>query len=229
MDRILATSILLICLVSCSCCGSGDENSRLQEDKTGIVIRDHPIQFGPLRKRLTLEYMRRHYDAGSGSITIVPRMIVIHWTAINSLEATFSLFNHELLPPARRDVRHGGRVNVSAHFLVDRDGTIYRLMPETWMARHCIGLNHCAIGIENIGGPHYPLTDAQLEANVRLVTMLMEKYPAIEQVIGHHEYLSYRSSSLWKALDSGYRAHGKIDPGAAFMKRLRKRLGQVKR
>jgi len=24
-------------------------------------------------------------------------------------------------------------------------------MPETWMARHCIGLNHVAIGIENVG------------------------------------------------------------------------------
>ena len=32
---------------------------------------------------------------------------------------------------------------------VDRDGTICRLMPETWMARHVIGLNYSAIGIEN--------------------------------------------------------------------------------
>jgi len=31
---------------------------------------------------------------------------------------------------------------------VDRDGTVYRLMPENWMARHCIGLNHVAIGVE---------------------------------------------------------------------------------
>ncbi len=36
--------------------------------------------------------------------------------------------------------------------MVDRDGTRYRLMPETYMARHVIGLNYYSIGIENVGG-----------------------------------------------------------------------------
>ena len=36
----------------------------------------------------------------------------------------------------------------SAQFLVDRDGTIYSLMPETFMARHVIGLNLSSIELK---------------------------------------------------------------------------------
>jgi len=43
-------------------------------------------------------------------------------------------------------------------------------MPETWMARHAIGFNHVAIGIENVGdGARWPLTDAQADADAALV------------------------------------------------------------
>ena len=42
-------------------------------------------------------------------------------------------------------------LNVSSHYLVDRDGTIYQLTPETILNRHAIGVNWCSIGIENIG------------------------------------------------------------------------------
>ena len=38
------------------------------------------------------------------------------------------------------------------------------------MARHCIGLNHVAIGIENVGdGEKLPLTPAQVQADAALV------------------------------------------------------------
>jgi hypothetical protein len=39
-------------------------------------------------------------------------------------------------------------------------------------ARHTIGLNYCAIGIENIGSKSQPLTDEQVEANAELVKYL---------------------------------------------------------
>lgn len=51
-------------------------------------------------------------------------------------------------------------LNVSTQFLVDRDGTIFRLLPDTTFARHVIGLNHLAIGIENIGCDDMPVTQA---------------------------------------------------------------------
>lgn len=63
--------------------------------------------------------------------------------------------------------------------MVDRDGSIYQLMPEKWMARHVIGLNHYAIGIENVGGINGKddLTDAQARANAFLVCYLKGNIP----------------------------------------------------
>ena len=114
-------------------------------------------------------------------------------------------------------------MNVSAHFVVARDGTVLRLLPETWMARHVIGLNHVAIGVENVGDlDRYPLTDAQLEANVRLVRYLASNY-GIRYLIGHHEYRAFEGSPLFVERDPGYR-NRKGDPGPAFMARLRARV-----
>jgi N-acetylmuramoyl-L-alanine amidase len=64
-------------------------------------------------------------------------MIILHWTGINSLESTWNYFNRTRAKDARSQLAVAGEVNVSAHFVVDRDGNIFRLMPETWMARHC--------------------------------------------------------------------------------------------
>ena len=40
---------------------------------------------------------------------------------------------------------------VCAHFVIDRDGTIYELVPPNIMCRHTVGLNWTAIGIEHVG------------------------------------------------------------------------------
>ena len=117
-------------------------------------------------------------------------------------------------------------LNVSAHFLVDRDGTIHQLLPDTTFARHVIGLNHCAIGIENVGnGTDLPLTDAQFESNVALIRMLHEKHD-IEYLVGHHEYTQFIDHPLWKESDSGYLTD-KEDPGDEFMTRLRSTLADL--
>lgn len=202
---------------------------RIPFDPEARTIRDRPISFGKLRRELTLEYRRRHCDPGAKDIAIVPRYIVIHWTAFGDRDAVIRYFDRETLHPDRRDIRHGGSLNVSAHFLVDRDGAIYRLMPETLMARHVIGLNHCAIGIENVGGPSRPLTKAQAGANAWLARCLEGRHPTVEAVIGHHEYLAFRKGPHWRALDPAYRAHPKIDPGAKFMKEVRSRLKEYDR
>ena len=188
-----------------------------------IDIVDRPISFSEERKAATLAYIRDHYGIETGSLEIVPRVIVLHWTAISDTEASFRTFDRETLG-GRPDLAAAGDVNVSIHFLVGRDGTIYRLMPETWMARHVIGLNYDAIGVENVGtgGPDGDdLTDAQIEANIRLVRYLAAKYPTIEYLIGHHEYRAFEGHPLWRELDAGYRT-GKIDPGERFMTAVRR-------
>jgi N-acetylmuramoyl-L-alanine amidase len=117
------------------------------------AILDRPIRFDEERVALTLDYIRQHYGLAPKDIRIVPRAVVIHWTGSGNAEATWRAFNRVRLRAARRYLVRGGPVNLSAHFLVDRDGTIYRLLPENQMARHCIGLNYDSIGIENVGAP----------------------------------------------------------------------------
>ena len=151
-------------------------------------------------------------------------MVVIHWTAVPSLEATFDVFNPVNLS-GRPELTGASSLNVSAHFLVDRDGTIFRLLPDTTFARHTIGLNYMAIGIENIGGPDAPLTKAQVKANAELIRYLYKKHK-INYLIGHHEYYDFQGTTLWKETDPNY-ITSKQDPGDKFMKRLRKKLSDL--
>jgi N-acetyl-anhydromuramyl-L-alanine amidase AmpD len=90
------------------------------------------------------------------------------------------------------------------------------------MARHVIGLNYCAIGIENVGSPKHLLTDRQLKADAWLIRKLCKKYD-IKYLIGHQEYRLFEHTPLWKEKDKNYRT-SKIDPGEVFMFRLRQKL-----
>ncbi len=185
-----------------------------------LAIIDTPIIFDENRKSMTLDYLKERYELDRASIEITPKMIVLHWTVYETLAESFAAFEKPSLPNWRPDIENISGLNVSAHFLVDRDGTIYRLMPENYMARHVIGLNHCAIGIENVGGTeNAPLTKEQLKSNIQLVIYLAKKYP-IEYLIGHYEYTRFEGHPLWLEVDDGYRTE-KTDPGPDFMKNVR--------
>ena len=184
-------------------------------------IVDIPIIFDEQRMELTKEYLLNRYNLDQETPEITPKMVVLHWTAIPSLKKSFEAFNRSTLPNWRPDLENVSGLNVSSHFLVDQDGTIYRLMPETLMARHTIGLNHCAIGIENVGGTEgMPLTTAQLRSNIYLVNYLASKYD-IDYVIGHQEYTLFENHPLWLEVDDGYRTE-KTDPGLDFVEKVRK-------
>ncbi|HMF91805.1 MAG TPA: peptidoglycan recognition family protein [Candidatus Angelobacter sp.] len=193
----------------------------------GLRIRDKFINFDQERIQLTAAYRRAHQDPHADGVIIQPRMIVLHWTGISSLQSAWNYFNRTRAETARAELAAAGEVNVSAHFLVDRDGTIYRLMPETWMARHCIGLNHVALGIENVGdGEKLPLTPAQVQADAALVRYLAVKYP-ITYLIGHMEYRRMEGTPLFLELDPKYR-NTKPDPGAGFMQKVRALVADLK-
>lgn len=193
------------------------------QQQAQIDIVQKPIVFDQQRKDLTLQYMQERYGIVQDEPTITPTMVVVHWTVIPTLEKTFDAFNPAVLPSHRDGIKAGGALNVSSQFVIDRDGTIYQFMPETTMARHVIGLNYTAIGIENIAdGKTLPMTDAQLEANATLIEYLASKYP-IDYVIGHSEYQQFKGTELWKEKDDNYLTH-KTDPDLAFMHKLRDRL-----
>lgn len=196
-------------------------------DAPPITIIDRPIRFDEERIELTRQYLRKHYGLKVTSITIAPRAIVIHWTGTPSLKAIWNGFNRIRIRASRKHLQRGGLLNVSAHFLVDRDGTVYQLMPDNWMARHCIGLNYDSIGIENVGdGTRHPLTNRQLGANAALVRHLVRKHP-IQYLLGHMEWKRFEKAPFFRELDPTYR-NAKADPGARFMRRLRAAVSDLK-
>lgn len=188
--------------------------------KTTVSIIDKRIIFNREREILTLEYLEQRYGLVADTPEIIPKMIVLHWTVIPTFEKSFEAFKNPTLPNWRPDIKSVSGLNVSSQFMVDRDGTIYRLLPETTMARHVIGLNHCAIGVENVGGAEgQPLTKAQLKSNIQLVRYLANKYD-IDYLIGHYEYTLFEDHPLWLEKDKGYRTV-KTDPGPEFMQKIR--------
>lgn len=200
--------LILVLIVLSSCAASHE-------------IIDKPVIFDEEREQLSLAYMEERYGLVRENPTIIPKMIVLHWTAIPTFEGSFDVFNESKIAGWRTYVQQTSGLNVSAHFLVDREGRIFRLLPENTMARHVIGLNHCAIGIENVGGTeNTPLTKAQLKANIYLVNYLASKYP-IDYLIGHYEYPLFENHELWLEKDANYRTE-KTDPGEDFMKKVRR-------
>ena len=194
-----------------------------------IQIIDKPIDFGQKRINMTKAYIKQHYGFEVENIEIEPKIIVLHWTADMSFQKSFNRLYPQKLYSDRKDISKAGALNVSSHFIVKRDGTIYRLMPENWMARHVIGLNYSTIGIENIGGKgnsKEDLTPEQLEANIALVRYLTGKYPSISTLIGHYEYRQMEKTEHWLEMDAGYRTV-KNDPGKIFMYNVREAVADL--
>lgn len=141
--------------------------------------------------------------------------IVLHYTDVATLKETMDI----LTDPKRE---------VSSHYVIDEDGTIYRLVadekrawhagPSSWLGRD--NVNHFSIGIElQNGGYHagYAITGVwpefakpQIVALKQLLRYLIEKF-AIDpnRIIGHEDIAPGR----------------KIDPGPAFPWHELKELG----
>jgi N-acetyl-anhydromuramyl-L-alanine amidase AmpD len=192
--------------------------------KSTFRIIDKPITWNQEREDLSLKYLKDRHGLEQKTASIDPKMVVVHWTAIDNIEVTFDVFNPATLA-GRADLTGASNLNVSSQFLIDRDGTIFRLLPDTTFARHTIGLNYLAIGIENVGSDDMPLTKEQLKANEELIRYLERKY-AIDYVIGHFEYQNFQTTDLWKEADPDYRTV-KTDPGDEFMTKLRKNLADL--
>ncbi len=187
-----------------------------------------PLPFGETRRALSRAYRELHqgrpFDAEE-AVRIAPRLVVVHHTATATAAEARAIFEPEVLR-GRADISGAGALNVSAHFLVDRDGGITRLVPENVLARHTIGLNHLAIGIENVGGrAEQPLTEAQLAANERLIRHLASQHP-ITHLLGHHETNRMDGHRYFEEADPNYRTV-KVDPGPEFMGQLRTRLADL--
>jgi N-acetylmuramoyl-L-alanine amidase len=160
-------------------------SSRRTATRPEIVQR--PIPFGPKRRDEMRAYARRHYGIDSYRLRD-PKVIVEHYTVTDSFQGVYDGFASDV-PDAELHELPG----TCAHFVVDKDGTIYQLVALTTMCRHTVGLNQTAIGIEQVGRNAREIRDrpAQIGAVVRLTAWLRCRYGiALRDVIGHNESLS---------------------------------------
>jgi len=182
-------------------------------------IRNRPISFSQWRVQETIRYVNNRYDRNITSLEMLPVMVVVHYTAMDSLDVSFNYINKEEMEAGRGLLKQAGGANIAVQFLVAKSGDIYRLMPENHIGRHVIGLNRHAIGIENVGAGESSLTAEQVKANEYIVRSLVKKYP-IRYLIGHSEYRNFEKTPLWEERDKAYRTE-KFDPGASFLTALR--------
>jgi N-acetyl-anhydromuramyl-L-alanine amidase AmpD len=110
--------------------------------------------------------------------------IVVHATVLDTLDEVVERFADPLC-------------KVSAHYTIDRDGTIAAHVDESQRAWHAgqsvmqdgrRGVNDFSIGIEliNLNDGEDPYPEPQLDALRQLVKSIASRHP-IRHIIGHHE------------------------------------------
>jgi N-acetylmuramoyl-L-alanine amidase len=183
-----------------------------------VRIVQRTIPFPARRKREMRAYARRHYGLDDFRLRH-PRVIVEHYTANNSFSATFNTFARDV-----PDVELHELPATCSHYVIDRAGLIYQLVPTRLMCRHTVGLNYTAIGIEHVGTSDASVMGdrRQLKASLALTRYLQSRYSiATRNVIGHAESLSspYHHERVKRLRRQ---THG--DMGPAAMRRYRKAL-----
>lgn len=150
--------------------------------------------------------------------TRVPDMLVLHYTGMQTGEAALARLRD---PEAR----------VSAHYLVEEDGRIFRLVPEERRAWHAgvsfwkgeEGVNHASIGIEIVNPGHEfgyrPFPDAQIAAVIDLVADIRARWTIDDnRIVGHSDVAPARKEDPgelfpWKRLaEAGHGIWAEADP-----------------
>ena len=180
-----------------------------------------PIPMSSARLDETAAYSARHYGERTWRLSR-PHVIVEHYTASRSFASTWSAFASDAPDPELNE-----KPGTCAHFVIDRDGTIYQLVRLGVRCRHTVGLNWTAVGIEHVG-----MSDAdvlgnprQLAASIKLSLWLMSRYGIdLGDVIGHAESLQ---SPYHRERYAAWRCQTHGDFARASMDRYRAKLSRA--
>ncbi|HEY0299192.1 MAG TPA: N-acetylmuramoyl-L-alanine amidase [Arachidicoccus sp.] len=153
----------------------------------------------------TLNYTKDFFGAVNFNMR-KPNFVIIHHTSQNSVDETLHTFMLE-------------RTQVSAHYLIGRDGSIHHLVNDylrAWQAGsgkwgNITDMNSCSVGIELDNDGYGPFSDAQINSLVAVLTSLKKRF-GIPQAnfIGHADFAPTRKNDPnvnfpWKALsDKGF-------------------------
>jgi N-acetylmuramoyl-L-alanine amidase len=98
------------------------------------------------------------------------------------------------------------------HYMIDRDGTLVRSIPEDQIAHHVFGHSARSIAIEliNDGDGLDPFPEAQLQAVTALIKDIAKRRGLARQAIKRHSDLDFGVMPCDRS------KRRKVDPGAAF-------------
>ncbi|MDE2596367.1 MAG: N-acetylmuramoyl-L-alanine amidase [Sphingomonadales bacterium] len=128
-------------------------------------------------------------------------MVVLHYTGMESADAALA----RMCDPA---------AEVSAHYMIDEDGTVTRLVEERHRAWHAgrsfwrgvTDVNSASIGIELVNPGHEfgyrPFPDAQMEALLPLLADIMHRHDIPRaNVVGHSDIAPARKQDPGELFD----------------------------
>jgi N-acetylmuramoyl-L-alanine amidase len=132
---------------------------------------------------------------------VAPDTLVLHYTGMRSAEAALA----RLCDPAAK---------VSAHYLVDEDGTVFALIPEAERAWHAgrswwrgrSGLNDVSVGVEIVNPGHEwgyrPFPEPQMAAVVGLAREIVGRWSIPPwQVVAHSDVAPDRKEDPGELFD----------------------------
>lgn len=162
-----------------NCCIWYVNSDDVQLLKDGQIIQtlEHPAQRG----HGTSELCRRppiswdpspNFSSRNGTPI---RRIILHCTATNSLTTVLNWFRHS-------------EAQVSAHYVVARDGKIYQMVQDSEKAWHAYGENADSIGIEHVADIHEHLSPLQEHSTIALIRWLMAEYRIPPYAITGHRF-----------------------------------------
>lgn len=166
---------------------TGSDPSHTKVAAPDIVWK--PIPFGPDRQRQTAAYALRHYGIDDWHLND-PRAVIVHFTGTPTFSPAWRTFASNAPYGGELPAGHPG---TCAHFIIDRDGTIYQLVRLDTICRHTIGLNSAALGIEHVGVDDAQIlrNRKQMASSMQLTLWLMERYGiSLGDVVGHAESTS---------------------------------------
>lgn len=135
-----------------------------------------------------------------------PDMLILHYTGMKTAKDAL-----EKMQDPRPD---NPKEQVSAHYMIDEDGTIYRLVDESMRAYHAgksfwdgeTDINSASIGIELVNPGHewgyHPFPSAQMQAVIDLCKDILSRndIPAWN-VLGHSDVAPERKSDPGELFD----------------------------
>lgn len=172
-------------------------------------------------------YFWRHYR--ERSITFKPSLICMHYTVVPSAASVYDMFCRGTNMCAGDEGTVFGHVSV--HLMIDKDGTVYQLLPFDRRCTGAYGVNHKAISIEMVATSEGDLLSrpVQLYNSFCVVRNLMRKYNIpLTGIIAHSDvsdgkdvvpdYTDYADSKYPDRYPSSSK---RTDPGPTYMAILR--------